>query len=192
MNPPFSPEYTALCETRLGEITRADCADLTDFAECRLVAAGAPPACGEDVTQRAFHAVLIGLETDQGGRKPRLVDINDKPAFMNYMRGVISSLVYAMTRKRRIQVGHATWDDNIGLPDAGPHSPANEAGLRDLGAQLFPRLRSRAPRRLLPTIAAWESVFLESDRIPARGHRKYVREVRDLAKKVLTELGDLT
>ncbi len=191
MNPPFSPEYTALCETRLREIIEADCADLTDFAECRLVAAGAPPACGEDVTQRAFHAVLMGLETDQGGRKPRLVDISDKPTFLNYMRGVISSLVYAMTRKRGFHARHATWDDNIGSADAGPRSPAKEAGLRDLSAQLFPRLRSRAPRRLLPTIAAWESVFLESDRIPARGHRKYVREVRELAKRVLVELDDL-
>ena len=191
MSSPFSPEYKALCEARLGEITEADCADLTDFAERRLVAAGAPPSCGEDVTHRAFHAVLMGLETDQGGRKPRLVDINDKPAFLNYLRGIISSLVYAMTRKRRhYHVKHEKWDDNIAVPNAVAHSPAKEAALRDLGEQLFPRLRSQAPRRLLPTIAAWESVFLESDRIPARGHRKYVREVRDLAKRVLTELGD--
>ena len=192
MNSPFSPEYKALCEARLGEITEADCASLTEFAECRLVAAGGPPAWGEDVTQRAFQKVLIGVETDQGGRKPRLVDINDKPAFLNYMRGVISSLVYSMTRKRRFHVGNEQWDDNIASPEADPDSPANQAGLRDLGELLFPRLRSRAPRRLLPTIAAWESVFLESDRIPARGHRKYVREVRDLTQKVLLELGGLT
>ncbi len=191
MSPPYSPEYKVLCEARLGEITEADCADLTEFAECRLVAVGAPPACGEDVTQRAFHAVLVGLETDQGGRKPRLVDITDKPTFLNYMRGVISSLVYAMTRKRRFNTGHEAWDENTASPDAGRDSPAQQAAFRDLGQELFPRLRSRAPRRLLPTIQAWESVFLHSDRIPAKGHRKYVREVRDLAQTVLEELGGL-
>ena len=191
MNPLFSLDYRSLCEARLSEITKADCAALTEFAECRLVATGAPPSCGEDVTQRAFHAVLLGLETDQGGRKPRLVDIGDKPTFLNYMRGVISSLVYAMTRQRRFRVNHEEWDDNIAAPNAGAHSPAEQAAFRYLGEQLFPRLRSQAPRRLLPTIAAWESVFLESDRIPARGHRKYVREVRDLAKRALSELGEI-
>jgi hypothetical protein len=44
---------------------------------------------------------------------------------------------------------------------------------------------------LLPTINAWEAVFLSSDRIPARGHRKYVREVKNLAQEVLSELGGL-
>jgi hypothetical protein len=107
------------------------------------------------------------------------------------MRGVISSLVYAMTRKRRFHVGHEKWDENIASHNTGQRSPANQAALQDLSEQLFPRLRSRAPQRLMPTIAAWESIFLESDRIPARGHRKYVREVRDLAQRVLTELGDL-
>ncbi len=191
MSPPYSPEYKVLCEARLGEITEADCADLTEFAECRLVAVGAPPSCGEDVTQRAFHAVLVGLETDQGGRKPRLVDINDKPAFLNYMRGVISSLVYAVTRKRRFHAGYETWEQNTSVQDSERDSPAQPAAFQDLGQQLFPRLKSRAPGRLLPTIQAWESVFLHSDRIPAKGHRKYVREVRDLAKTVLEELGGL-
>jgi len=191
MNPSFSSEYKALCGARLGEITEADCASLTEFAECRLATVGAPPAWGEDVTQRAFQNILIGMETDQGGRKPRLMDLNDKPAFLNYMRGVISSLVYSMTRKRRFHVGNEQWDDNIASGEVRGASPANQVALRDFGEQLFPRLRSRAPRRLLPTIAAWEAVFLESDRIPARGHRKYVREVRDLAQTVLEELGGL-
>jgi len=191
MNSTLSPKYMAFFEARLGEITESDRANLTRFAERRLAAAGAPPSCGEDITQRAFHAVLIGVETDEGGRKPRLVDLSNKPAFLNYMRGIISSLVYAMTHKRMFHRGHNEWDDNIAAPNSDSHSPANQAALRELADKLFPQLRLNAPGRLLPTIAAWESVFLESDRIPAPGHRKYVREVRELAQKVLPELGDL-
>jgi hypothetical protein len=190
MNTPFGPELVRLCQARFGEITDADIAALTEFAERRLVEIGVPPSCGEDVTQRALHAVLHGLEKGHGGRKPRLVDVNDKTAFLNYLRGIVSSLLYSMTRTRGFRTTQQ-WDDRGPSPDAGRPSPANEAALRDLGEQLFRRLRARAPQRLLPTINAWEAVFLSSDRIPARGHRKYVREVRNLAQEVLSELGEL-
>lgn len=185
MSTPSSQELVALCEARLGEITADDSAALTQFAECRLVEVGVPSQYGEDIAQRAFQAVLRGLETDQGGRKPRLVDIQNKPAFMNYMRGIINSLVYAFIQKR----GFTAAGPGVDVPaDPGTHSPAQQAELKDLSAQLFPRLRARAPQRLLRTIDAWESVFLESDRIPAPGHRRYVREIRNLAQQVLSEL----
>ena len=100
MSTPFGLELVRLCKVRLGEITDADIAALTEFAERRLVEIGASSSCGEDVTQRALHAVLHGLEKDQGGRKPRLVDVNDKTAFLNYLRGIVSSLLYSMTRTR--------------------------------------------------------------------------------------------
>jgi hypothetical protein len=61
----------------------------------------------------------------------------------------------------------------------------------DLIGQLFPRLRAQAPRRLIPTINHWEPVFLHSDRIPAQGHRKHVREVRNLTQKILSALGGI-
>ncbi|HZR17853.1 MAG TPA: hypothetical protein VFE51_11045 [Verrucomicrobiae bacterium] len=189
MSTPISPDISAACEIRLGEITAADSTALTEFAECRLAKVGISTSYGEDVTQRAFQAVLKGLETDQGGRKPRLVDISDKPAFLNYMRGAISSLVYAMTQKQGFRA--EPFNDNVADPDAIHQSPAEQAQVSDLGQQMFPRLRARAPRRLLRTIDAWEPVFAESDRIPARGHRKYVGEVRKLAQDVLRELGGL-
>jgi hypothetical protein len=190
MSTSYGPELARLCKARLGEITDADIAALSEFAERRLVELGVPPSCGEDVTQRALHAVLYGMEKDRGGRKPRLVDVNDKTAFLNYLRGIVSSLLYSMTRTRGFRTTQQ-WDDSGPSPDAGRPSPANEAGLRDLGEQLFRRLRARAPRRLFPTINAWEAVFLSSDRIPARGHRKYVREVKKLAQEVLLELDGL-
>lgn len=191
MKDPLSPEVKAACETRLAEITDADAGALTEFAECRLVALGAPPSYGEDIMQRAFHAVLMGLETDQPGRRPRLSDVADKPSFLNYMRGVISSLVYALTRKSSFRQEVGEWDDNSLPPGETASTSTMALEMRDLRAELFPRLRARAPSRLLATIDAWEGEFLHSDRIPARGHRKHVGEVKELARDVLSELGDV-
>jgi hypothetical protein len=191
MKSPYQPELQALCEARLQEFTRADIADLTEFAECRLVVLRASPSIGEDVTQRALQQVLRGLETDQGGRRPRLVDLQDKPAFLNYLRGVVSSLVFGMTSKVGFGAACALRDDDLAESNDDGGASAKDAELNDLRDQLFTRLRARAPKRLLPTIAAREPVFAQSDRIPAAGQRSYVREVRDLAKEVLAEIGGL-
>jgi hypothetical protein len=192
MKVPYQPELKALCEARLQEFTGADSADLTEFAECRLIVLGASPTMGEDLRQRALQQVLQGLETDQGGRRPRLVDLVNKPAFLNYLRGVISSLVFGMTTKTEFLAECTSgYDDAIAAPNDDGGAAVKEAELNDLRDQLFPRLRARAPKRLLPTIDAWEPVFALSDRIPARGQRTYVREVRNLAKEVLSELGGL-
>jgi hypothetical protein len=186
----LSPDFTTRCDARLDEVTKADKDALVAFAKHRLVALGAPSSCAEDIVQKAFEAVLRGLEgTGKGSRNPRSSDIVDKPAFLNYLRGIISSLVWAMTCKREFRIGHRPWDEIYPPPQAGGQSPAEEAEWRDLQEQLFPRLRARAPRRLWPTIDAWEEVFLHSDRIPAPGSRKYVREVRNLAQEILWELG---
>lgn len=146
------------------------------------------------MTQRAFQQVLQGLEMDQGGRNPRLVDLQNKPAFLNYLRGIISSLVSAMVTKSGFGAECLLRDEeqekiNESTDDGG--AAARESEVQDLRNQLFPRLRARARKRLLPTINAWESVFAHSDRIPAPGQRSYVREVRDLAKEVISELGGL-
>ncbi|HWQ93099.1 MAG TPA: hypothetical protein VN673_15600 [Clostridia bacterium] len=186
-------ELTALCETRLREFTAADSADLSEFAECRLIVNGISPTNGEDVSQRALQLVLQGLESDRGGRRPRLVDLTDKSAFLNYLRGIISSLVYGMTRKSGFGADCTLDEDHEEQADfVHDHGAAAKAlEWNDLRDQMFPRLRARAAVRLLPTIDAWEKVFTESDRIPAPVRREHVREVKDLARKVLTELDGL-
>jgi hypothetical protein len=148
MKSPYSPELSGLCETRLDEITEADSANLTEFAECRLVTLGVSPSYGEDMTQRAFQQVLQGLETDQGGRRPCLEDLVDKPAFLNYLRGVISSLIYVMTSKCGFRTTHKAWEDEMLTPSGGGASPAKEAELNDIRDQLFRRLRAHAPSSL--------------------------------------------
>jgi hypothetical protein len=192
MKTPFSLEYRARCYIRLGELSHVELVNLTEFAERRLVAQGLIPSAGEDVTQLALLAILQGLEPDQGGRVPRLVDLENKDTFQNYVRGAISSIVEAMGRKRMFRSEHKPWRDELRTwNDESVLTPSKSAEMSDLRDQLFPRLRAQAPRRLWRSIDAWESVFGESDRIPARGHRRYVREVRELARAIISELGGI-
>jgi hypothetical protein len=191
MKTSLSVGHRALCEARLCELNKVDMNNLTEFAERRLAAAGLNPAAGEDVIQRAMVAILQGLESDQGGRVPRLMDIENQSAFLNYSRGVISSIIEAMGRKRELRAVHEPLEDSVIPAHRSPVSPAELAELSDLKSELFSRLRIRAPQRLQRTLDAWESVFTESDRIPAPGHRKYIREVKELAQTIIAEIGGL-
>ena len=192
MRSPFSVESRVRCEVRLNELSPADLANLTEFAERRLVALGLNPSAGDDATQHALMAILQGMESDQGGRKPRPVDLENKDTFVNFVRGVISSIIEGMGRKRQFRMEHKVWEDGIAVASEGAEpTPCERAEVTDLRDQLFPRLRARAPKRLRRTIDAWEAVFTQSDRIPARGHRRNVGEVKDLAQQVISELGGL-
>ena len=112
---------------------------------------------------------------------PRPVDLESKGAFLNFIRGAISSISEAMGRKQKLRTEYRPWKDDLASPpDQSMRTPAENAELSDLQSQLFPLLRSQAPRRLKRTIDAWEAVFHESYRIPARGHRRYVSEVKAL------------
>jgi hypothetical protein len=173
----------------LSELSHADITNLTEFAEHRLAAQGVNPSAGDDVTQRALAAILKGLESDQGGRVPRLVDLEDKSTFLNYVRGAISSISEAVGRKQKVSNKYRPLDEAASSHDEAMRTPAENAEISDLQDQLFPRLRTKAPRRLKRTIDAWESVFKESDRIPAPGPLKYVGEVKGLARQIITELG---
>jgi hypothetical protein len=192
MKVPISPEYRVQCDVRLGELSRTDLINLTEFAERRLSAQGLDPSAGEDVSQRALMAILRGLRTDQGGRVPRLVDLESKDAFINFIRGAISSIIEAMGRKRQLQNAHVPWRDDLAQTTPGLlPGPQEAAELNDLKDQLFPQLRARAPKRLQRTIDAWEPVFTYSDRIPAPGNRSYVKQVQNLAQEIVTELGGI-
>lgn len=193
MNNPLLPtEYHAGCEARLNELSQSDITNLTEFAERTLAGKGLNPAAGEDVTQRSLALILQGLESDQSGRVPRLMDTENMDAFRNYVRGVISSVVEAMSRKREFRIEHNPLRNEVDLPDDRTNlTPAQIAEWNDLRDQLFQRLRDRAPQSLKATINAWESVFVESDRIPGEGHPRNVGKVKELAKKIVAELGGI-
>jgi len=99
MKTPFSLECSARCEVRLNELSPADIANLAEFAKRRLRNKRPISSVGDDVAQLALVAILRGLESDQGGRMPRLVDVENKGTFLNFVRGAISSVIEATERK---------------------------------------------------------------------------------------------
>ena len=76
------------------------------------------------MTQRALLAILQGLESDQGGRVPRLVDLETKDTFLNYVRGTMSSIIEAMGRKRQFRAEHTPVLDDVMASDDREHPPA--------------------------------------------------------------------
>jgi len=199
MNPPLTPEAKQSCEARLNEIGKAEISALTAFAEIRLMRLNRSSCEGEDLVQSAILAVVRGLESDQVGRRPRPEDIVDKDAFVLYLQGVILSLLQCMTKSREIKAyhkhhqildEHGADENERGVILASPtQDVAAQAEWDDLQEVLFSRLRQRAPSRLHRTIDAWDQVFQDSDRIPADTFRKYVVELRGLAREVLQEIG---
>jgi hypothetical protein len=176
-------DFWARCRSRLDEITVADMAGLTRFAQWRLDYCKSARTSAEDAVQSAFESLLLAVESGRG-RTPRLDDLVDHKAFLRYLRGVVSSKIEGFTRSP----GRWIPFDELGMPSRDM-SPAQNAELADLKLGLFSGLRQWADPRHLPTIAAWEQVFTESDRIPAiRGRRKYVMEVRHCSQKIAGQL----
>ena len=183
MNKTFNRDFKNLCNQRMAEITEEDRTALLQFAECRLVELGIQSSYGEDLTQTAFEAVVVGMQTEDGGRRPRIQDVADKATFINYMRGVISSLLYALTQKREFRASRDLSIEYSMMPLVGNECPAHDAEILDLRSELFSRMRARAPRRLLRTIDAWEPVFMHSDRIPGQATANISGRLKRLPKR---------
>jgi len=180
----MSSDAQLLCQARLGELSEADFTGLERFAQW-LLDARLLVGAAADVTHSAVESLLLGMATDRG-RKPRPVDLTDRPAFLRYMRGVVASKVDAASRRNENVPPVVELSNDMVVDE---NTPAKNAELADIKVHLFEQLRERAHWKLLPTIEAWEKVFEGSDRIPAvNGHRQYVIEVRLLAQEIVSEL----
>lgn len=156
---PSTRETRLSCEQLLAELTSEDIHNLRCFAEGRLLHLGLSAGLAEDAVGKALTSVISGTEAGRGGRKPRPEDVANKAAFLNYLRGVISSAVEAGTRRQRYTMVPL---DPPGKGEAALASrPASETEVevRDYAFELFSRLRTRAPSHLQPTLEAWEATF---------------------------------
>lgn len=173
---PLAP--TELVMARLQELTRSKIAELSRFAQWRLDSYHVTDSSGEDIAQSCFMSIL------GGDRKPRMIDVMDADAFQQYLHWMIKSKVEAAGRRQSLNL--IPLDDDIPQVDG---SPASAAIMADLKLHLFAELKEQAPRRLQPTIGAWEGEFFQADRIPAiNGYRKYACEVRELARGIVSSL----
>ena len=185
---------------RLEQLTRSDRASLVAYAQRRLSRVGLDPDLAEDMTQDAFQAILLGLETQVSGRHPRTMDVESRESFIDYLGGVVNSLVAYERGKRRYRFEH----EPIGLPKPDEDDDAQlrfeiqsadqverEAGWNDLQAAFFARLKPRAFQQLQPILADWETEWRGASKIPVPiPQRRFRRTVRRLAKEVLEELGE--
>jgi DNA-directed RNA polymerase specialized sigma24 family protein len=184
---------------QLEMISRSSLAGLVAYARRRLLRIGLDPNLAEDITQDAFRAILIGLDTAKAGRHPREIDVQDQGAFVDYLCGVINSLVAYERAKRLYQFDHepiearAAWEDEP-QPQNELRSAASvesEIGWRDLQDVFFARLRPRVHPRIQHILTDWEWEWRWAAQIPVPiPERRFRRTIRDLAKEVLAELGE--
>jgi len=178
------------CEKLITELTTEDFESLKQFAQRRLNRFSLSHMEAGEVCQRVFLSVLRGLNPNLSGRRPRPMDVTSKTAFLNYLRGGISSVVDSLFRANKREDKFRCQDSNVDITVPDASSPAMLAGWSDFEMVMFARLRRRAPRRLLKTINEWQKVFFQADRIPATASRKYTAELRTIAAKVVKELGE--
>jgi hypothetical protein len=169
-----------------------DVRSLTLFADCLFRQRGLESSratTGEDLGQEAVRAVLIGLEDKGNGRRPRLVDVADKDAFLNYLRGIVHSKFNALMRP--VQPPTIPMADAENTCSSAAASPSAEAAMTDLKNEILRRVRARSSRHLATTITAWEHEFADCDRIPIlNGSRKNAFRVRRIAAQVVKELDE--
>jgi hypothetical protein len=186
---------TDACLRLIDMLTRVDLADLAKFASFRLAKVGLIRLAGEDVVQDALLAVVRGAGAHSKGRHPRPVDVANSANFIDYLKGVIGSLVEAERRSRKHQCVHEPFEEGF---MAGEHfamqarpagSPLAELEFCDLRQQLFHRLEERVPHHLRGLVLVWREQWDFCDRIPLLGrHRRCRAELRQLAAQVLKEL----
>jgi len=193
MQPDGIQELTA---KRLDQLVLSDLRDLATFARTRL--RGLPPSAisAEDAVQKTLLHVIRGTQRATPPRRPTSQQVRDKAAFMKYMKSAITNVIAGAERKQAVLPIHeplfsvdATQNEQpLGL--VASLSPENSITLQDLKREVFSRLRTYAPPRLLPIINQWERTFFWTNQMPRLGPRGHRTQVRMLAMQVLKEIDE--
>ncbi len=171
---------------RLEELGAEQLHHLRLFARRRLGRFGLRSSEAADVVQAALLSVIEGACDPGHGRTPRLEDLTGPANFLNYLRGVVASKAEALSRRWEPEC--LELKQALRIPSSAD-PPDSRAVWNDIKREFFRRLRQRSPARLRSTVDAWESVFLESDRIPTvNGNRKHAHQVRLLARQVWCQM----
>ena len=181
---------SVLCELRLSRLSQANLAALTRFSAFRLCRVGLNALNAEDVVQDTLLAVLRGLESPKEGRHPRTADLASDEAFMDYLRGIIGSLVASQRDWCQHRFLHQPLEQD---PEACAlielRDPYRDLEWGDLQKQLFIALDKTVPVRLRDLVSNWSQGWQECDRIPVSGrHRGCRAELRKTAAKLLMKL----
>ena len=180
-----APKRLALPYLSAIRLTAAEQAYLTHFAKRRLAHFGLDFQLADDLYHQVIYAVLRGVE-DETGRKPNPQNLRSKKKFIEYLKGVVNSIVEGWWRTSRTQHkrDHCSFqlvEEFLVVPQKAPIE------FQDLQSQLFTRLRQQAHARLLPTINAWEQA--PDGLVPCVTSRKHTAAVKVLARQIAQELG---
>ncbi len=184
---------------QLNLLTREDLVDLADYARRRLKRVGLTTLEGEDITQDALQAILVGLEEAKQGRHPRTCDLASKTAFKDYVGGVINSLVTVERRRPVHDTKHysltptgSRTDNEAPQPElATPESVTGDVAISDLQSAFFARLWPRACPAMTPHLQKWEDTWRWSDQIPVPIPQRGLRgKIKVIAQAVLAEIGE--
>ncbi len=185
----------ALAIERLNQLTPADLTRLTDFSESRLGRLYGGRMSAEDALHKALHSIVRGTEKSKLGRRPKLKDLRTKDAFLNYIRSATNSVIEATQRRREFLFIHESIhqarnseEKETTILFAAEQNPDADTALVDFKAELFSRIRQRAPRRLQPVIDEWEQGFFWTDRLPCSAASKDRAQLRKLAARIFKEI----
>jgi len=175
-------QLASLKAERLQEITQETLDRLNRFTRRRLLFYHLPLLFVEDLPQESIHDV-IGEK-----RHPLPENLADAKAFENYLRGVINSKMWAMSRRVRFEALEPILEHGTAAMVIAPN-PAQTAHQSDLKETLFKLLKKQVSPRDLPTVEEWRETFDHTDRIPVvKSNRKATWRVRKIARKVATKL----
>jgi hypothetical protein len=185
----------ALAIERLNQLTSADLTRLTDFAESRLGRLHGGRMSAEDALHKALHSIVRGTGKRKSGRRPRVEDLRTKNAFLNYIRSATNSVIEAAQRKRELLFIHESIHQARNSEEKGTtilfaavQDPDADTALVDFKAELFSRIRQRAPQRLQHAIDEWEQGFFWTDGMPRSVAIWDRAQLRKLAARVFKEI----
>lgn len=184
---------------QMESLTPEDLASLAAYAHRRLQRIGMDGSLAEDIAQDALQAIMVGLYTPIDGRHPRPCDVASHGAFVEYLGGVVNSMVAYERSKRIHQFTHEPLVTDPGHDEHKSHfaelrsdeSVVADVCWNDLQDVFFARIRPRAVFPIQPILIDWERVWQWSSQIPVPiPQRRFRRHVKRLAQEVLGELGE--
>lgn len=185
-----------LTAKRLEQLAPSDLRDLATFAKGRLHVLPQSFISADDAVQKTLLHIIRGAQRTTPPRRPTIGQVQDKAAFLKYVKSGISAVIASAERKRALMPVHEpilevdSAMEGERLYAIAQIDPENSATLRDLKNEIFSRLRRYAPPRLLPTINEWERTFFWTNRMPRQGSRSRRTQVRMLSMQVLKEMDE--
>ena len=197
-----SPLSTAL--HLVSALTGAQLNNLHDFARRRLSSVSGVPhlkrglarLSADDLFNTAVEQVLLADVVPGKGRRLRPRNRHSPKAFLNYLRGIIDSLISntatcVETLTPHLRVGNPEFEpDTVDVPD--PVDYVSLLAHRDLQQEFFRRFEPILKRQpaLRPVVEHWQRHFLDSDQIAGPDFdAKLTYRVRQHARSILRGMG---